>query len=181
MRKDVFKFDTNKGGAFLKGNKDYYNRLAQGDWYLVKDSRYPVNEEEADDAWRRAEARIGEKEYNLVSNNCEHFVTEILTGQGSSEQVEALLESSAASSTLGVSSAFFSTTQSSLGYDLMTLKNLMSAAEFAKVIEVATSTLDHELRYFRDHFSLTRFEKLAVDTADQASNIIDSWHRIFRF
>ena len=80
MRKDVFKFDTNKGGAFLKGNKDYYNRLAQGDWYLVKDSRYPVNEVEADDAWRRAEARIGEKEYNLLFNNCEHFVTECLTG-----------------------------------------------------------------------------------------------------
>ena len=92
-----------------------------------------------------------------------------------------MLETSAASSTLGVSSAFFSTTQSSLGYDLMTLKNLMSAAEFAKVIEVTTCTLDHELRYFRDHFSLTRFEKLAVDTADQVSNIIDSWHRIFRF
>ena len=44
MRKDVFKFDMNKGGAFLKGNKDYYKRLAQGDWYLVKDSRYPIIE-----------------------------------------------------------------------------------------------------------------------------------------
>ena len=108
------------------------------------------------------------------------LLLKILTGQGSSEQVEALLESAGASSTLGVST-FFSTTQSSLSYNLMTLKNLMSAAEFAKVIEVTTSTLDHELRYFRDHFSLTRFEKLAVDTADQASNIIDSWHRIFRF
>ena len=94
----MFKFDINRDGDFLTGNKDYYRQLAKGYWYLVKDSRYPVNEEEADDAWRRAEARRGEKEYNLLFNNCEHFVTEILTGQGSSEQVEALLESAAASS-----------------------------------------------------------------------------------
>ena len=122
----MFKFDTNKGGAFLERNKDYYNRLAQGDWYLVKDSRYPVNEEEADDAWRRAEERIGETEYSLLFNNCEHFVTECLTGQGSSEQVEALLESSGASSRVADgSSAALSTGSSGGSFSYQDVKTLV--------------------------------------------------------
>jgi len=37
---------------------------------------------------RRAESRLGEQEYNLLSNNCEHFAMWCKTGISRSEQVE---------------------------------------------------------------------------------------------
>ncbi|AZE04458.1 lecithin retinol acyltransferase family protein [Pseudomonas chlororaphis] len=38
---------------------------------------------------RRARSRLGEDEYNLVFNNCEHFANWCVTNQHTSEQVEA--------------------------------------------------------------------------------------------
>ena len=43
------------------------------------------------DAIARAHARIGE-DYNLVSNNCEHFVTEVRTGIAQSVQVQTAVK-----------------------------------------------------------------------------------------
>lgn len=40
---------------------------------------------------RRAKARLGEDDYRLLTNNCEHFCTWCLTGESRSEQVESLL------------------------------------------------------------------------------------------
>ncbi|MGX6566868.1 lecithin retinol acyltransferase family protein [Cupriavidus necator] len=40
---------------------------------------------------RRATARLGEDDYRLLTNNCEHFCTWCLSGESRSEQVEALL------------------------------------------------------------------------------------------
>ncbi|WP_071515338.1 lecithin retinol acyltransferase family protein [Geitlerinema sp. PCC 9228] len=39
---------------------------------------------------QRAESRLGEKKYNIVSNNCEHFVTWCKIGQQNSEQIRDL-------------------------------------------------------------------------------------------
>lgn len=39
-------------------------------------------------ARKQAEARIGEKSYNLLSNNCEHFANEVTSGQKVSTQVK---------------------------------------------------------------------------------------------
>ncbi|HBL59364.1 MAG TPA: NC domain-containing protein [Cyanobacteria bacterium UBA8803] len=36
---------------------------------------------------RRAESRLGEKKYNLLSNNCEHFATWCKTGVSDSQQI----------------------------------------------------------------------------------------------
>ena len=41
---------------------------------------------------RRAMSRIGEQNYNLLFNNCEHFATWCKTGRHRSEQVNAVLE-----------------------------------------------------------------------------------------
>jgi Lecithin retinol acyltransferase/PspA/IM30 family len=38
---------------------------------------------------QRAESRLGEQQYNLISNNCEHFATWCKTGRNVSEQLEA--------------------------------------------------------------------------------------------
>ncbi|BDB29338.1 hypothetical protein CTP10_R67520 (plasmid) [Cupriavidus sp. P-10] len=40
---------------------------------------------------RRATARLGEDDYRLLTNNCEHFCTWYPSGENRSEQVEALL------------------------------------------------------------------------------------------
>lgn len=41
----------------------------------------------ADDVIKRAESRLGEKNYNLLFNNCEHFATWCKTGLSDSKQV----------------------------------------------------------------------------------------------
>ena len=40
---------------------------------------------------RRATSRVGENDYRLLTNNCEHFCTWCLFGESRSDQVEALL------------------------------------------------------------------------------------------
>ncbi|WP_225977447.1 lecithin retinol acyltransferase family protein [Nostoc sp. CENA543] len=39
-----------------------------------------------------AESRLGEREYHLVFNNCEHFANWCKTGRGESEQVKPILD-----------------------------------------------------------------------------------------
>ena len=41
---------------------------------------------------RRAMSRIGEQNYNLLFNNCEHFATWCKTGRHSSEQVDSVID-----------------------------------------------------------------------------------------
>jgi len=49
--------------------------------------RFPGNHQQRLSAIKRAFARLGEKAYNLVFNNCEHFKNWVLHGEGSSKQV----------------------------------------------------------------------------------------------
>lgn len=44
--------------------------------------------EQARDVVQRAIARLGREDYDLLRANCQHFVSEIYTGQRRSEQVE---------------------------------------------------------------------------------------------
>lgn len=43
-----------------------------------------------DETVRRARARIGERRYNLLGHNCEHFAVECKTGQSESSQTEII-------------------------------------------------------------------------------------------
>ena len=52
----------------------------------IKIRRYGKRDD-ADTTMRRAESRIGDKDYHLVINNCEHFATWCCTGRNSSQQV----------------------------------------------------------------------------------------------
>lgn len=40
---------------------------------------------------RRAKSRLGENNYHVLTNNCEHFCTWCVSGKGRSQQVEALM------------------------------------------------------------------------------------------
>ncbi len=58
---------------FLKGGEPKIRRYGKRD--------------DVDTPMSRAESRIGDKEYHLVVNNCEHFATWCCTGRSSSQQV----------------------------------------------------------------------------------------------
>ena len=90
----------------IEDTAGYFDELYGGNWHVVIDPDYPETEEERDEAVERAEKRIGEEDYNLISNNCETLVTEVLKpGQGCSHQatnamkyVRKVVRSSVASS-----------------------------------------------------------------------------------
>jgi len=52
---------------------------------------HPKRLHDGKESVRRARQRIGEKKYNLVFNNCEHFVMWCIQGKHSSEQVNRLV------------------------------------------------------------------------------------------
>lgn len=54
----------------------------------VKIDPFPGNENERPIAVKRAMSRIGEKAYNYVSNNCEHFKNWVHFGENKSSQVK---------------------------------------------------------------------------------------------
>lgn len=54
----------------------------------TKIDRFPGAEHERDFAVRKAVSRVGEKAYNYLSNNCEHFKNWVHNGVHKSEQVE---------------------------------------------------------------------------------------------
>lgn len=67
IRNDLFDFDS---GLFLIHSKSFY----------------PKNSVDFDEAYKRIGKRLGEAEYHLNWNNCEHLVNYILTGKSASEQ-----------------------------------------------------------------------------------------------
>ncbi|VXD23037.1 conserved hypothetical protein [Planktothrix serta PCC 8927] len=53
----------------------------------IHQRRYPIRYI-PDTVLNRAQSRLGEKQYNLLFNNCEHFATWCVTGVSKSQQVE---------------------------------------------------------------------------------------------
>jgi hypothetical protein len=54
--------------------------------------RMPPDRRAGEDIVRRARSRLGERRYNLLRNNCEHFCNWCQLGECRSEQVEALVK-----------------------------------------------------------------------------------------
>lgn len=55
--------------------------------FLIQKGEYPHTEDEKKTAINRASSRFNENDFRLSSNNCEWFVTWVLTGIGSCEQI----------------------------------------------------------------------------------------------
>ena len=69
-----------------------YKDICNGDWAIVIDSQFPTTETDKEAAIARAEARIGERKYNLIINNCENFARDVLVPRnGFSRQVMNLI------------------------------------------------------------------------------------------
>lgn len=62
------------------------NITGSGRWTLITDKRYPKCTDDRQDAADRARSRIGDKDYSLLNNNCEHMVNKVLTGRKYSAQ-----------------------------------------------------------------------------------------------
>lgn len=56
--------------------------------YIIENENYPKTAQQRRKALDRAQSRIGEHRYQLSINNCEHFVTFVLTGKPYSKQLE---------------------------------------------------------------------------------------------
>ena len=56
-------------------------------WVVQESSEYSV-----DEVVSRARSRVGERQYSILSNNCEHFCSWCITGRSCSAQVRAFLQ-----------------------------------------------------------------------------------------
>lgn len=56
--------------------------------FLVMNDNYPRTIEQCGEAMQRALSRIGQRRYLLSTNNCEHFVTYVMTGKPYCTQLE---------------------------------------------------------------------------------------------
>ena len=56
-------------------------------WWIETFSTISYSEEACSKSLERATSRLGEKEYNLIFNNCEHFVSWCVTGKSHSKQI----------------------------------------------------------------------------------------------
>ena len=72
----------------FNGSLDYYN----GGFQKVKRNTFS-----AEETIKRAKSRIGETEYNLITNNCEHFAMWCKTGVSESSQVKNIARAALAS------------------------------------------------------------------------------------
>ena len=76
----------------FNGSLDYYN----GGFQKIKRKTFS-----AEETIKRAKSRIGETEYNLVTNNCEHFAMWCKTGVSESSQVKNIARAALASGVTG--------------------------------------------------------------------------------
>lgn len=56
--------------------------------YLVEKENYPRTKDDIEEAFNRLSERIGERMYEISSNNCEHAINFILTGKSVSHQAD---------------------------------------------------------------------------------------------
>lgn len=110
VRKDYLDFVCNDAGEVLdvtRDTADYITSLRSGKWKRVVPEAgvYPTTTEARNDAIIRAEARIREKDYDLLEN-CEYFVTQVLTGTGQSRQFMNVVGQAVGSAGASVGSLF---------------------------------------------------------------------------
>jgi len=100
MAEEGWKLEIRKTGidAFLHGSTTFfildfdYEKPLKSAPVKYRDVLRKMKVFSPEETVKRAESRIGEKEYNLISNNCEHFAIWCKTGISESHQVETFLK-----------------------------------------------------------------------------------------
>lgn len=99
--------------TFSRGNPVYVAEYSEGFGYIP------------DVVVERAKSRLGERDYNLLSNNCEHFTSWCKTGINDSKQIKNYLPAIA---TLDISQLYKPIQQALKGKDTSNNKRLTSEA-----------------------------------------------------
>ncbi|CAC5375411.1 unnamed protein product [Mytilus coruscus] len=88
---EIFTDDCQGSGKFIIESVDKNSKLLHypDNLFLVQNEKYPNSRNEKDVAWGRLTGRLNERDYHLSSNNCEHAIHYILTGESFSEQVDS--------------------------------------------------------------------------------------------
>ncbi|MDX2214152.1 MAG: lecithin retinol acyltransferase family protein [Oculatellaceae cyanobacterium bins.114] len=102
---------------------------------------------------QRAESRIGEQRYDLISNNCEHFATWCKTGINRSEQVE----------TYGLSS---------IGISAFESNQLVEEAARTGSVEQATALFQQA------HQNIAFAQTQLQMQYERAQTEVNNWHRV---
>lgn len=90
---------------------------------------------------RRARQRIGEEEYNLVFNNCEHFVTWCIEDEHSSEQVNKMVRSMGTTAATAVMYRWYQTwaTQEVMGSTVRVAVQALNVGRTASTVSNAVN------------------------------------------
>ena len=113
--------EGSKATAFIRVTS--FEEFSKGDVVTV---RTYAGERDPDVIVDRALSRVGESNYNLVFNNCEHFARWCVTGEHRSEQVIAATSAGVSGLLPGVSGALGLSLVSSLGFAGSSGAGLMS-------------------------------------------------------
>jgi 5'-3' exonuclease len=122
---------------------------------------------------QRAESRLGEKQYNILTNNCEHFVAWCKTGQNNSEQIRdftALLGSGFVGGVAGVMGGAV------LGG--VTGLSLIGAYGLSDMIQRGLNTGNPKtaLKLFEEAYSHTVVAKKKLNTEyEESLEQVDTW------
>lgn len=79
--------DKIKGGNGEIEITSFEDFVKDDQWWIENFSEFSYTDEGCSESLSRATSRLGEKKYNLIWNNCEHFVSWCVTGQSQSGQV----------------------------------------------------------------------------------------------
>ena len=83
----VVHYGGNKNTCIIKA--DSLENFSLGNQIEIANHAHSLNKSEV---VRRAKSRLGEDQYNLAFNNCEHFATWCKTGHSKSSQVEVVFD-----------------------------------------------------------------------------------------
>ncbi len=156
-----------EGESIVRTTRDFF---ARGDEILV---RVYDRCDPPDVVLKRAFSRLGERDYSVIFNNCEHFATWCKTGQSSSDQINNALSVSFAGGVLGgtlLGGAFAAPAIAALG--LYGVHQLTSRAAAARDPQASRALLQEALEQLRTtHQQIEPAYQAAVREAAQ-------WHQI---
>lgn len=158
-----------EGEAITRSTGPYF---ALGETIYVKP--YGVSDP-PDVVVRRAESRLGERDYNLVFNNCEHFSTWCKTGEHRSEQVDTVVAASLAGGVVGgvlLGGVFAAPALAAAG--VYGVSKLMEQAQSAKDPQLAQQYMQSAIAQLRTTYQEQQ------DELDRLQAELDTWDRTAR-
>ncbi|MEY2979543.1 MAG: lecithin retinol acyltransferase family protein [Prochlorotrichaceae cyanobacterium] len=136
--------------------------------------RYYAQADPADVVLKRAMSRLGERDYHLVFNNCEHFATWCKTGQHHSQQVNQAMAASVVGGVIGGMAV-----NPLLAAPALAAAGLYGFSQFQQQIQQAERTGDPQVaqEYLRQAFAeLEQVKRSLEPQLDRVLREAYKWH-----